>query len=188
MQLNDVKKSVCRELAEEEILQVAGGEEEIVVTGYRENNLYLLDLIRADYGYTSYTSFFDGGGGGGGGGEPVPNDDVDGDGQPDPDIVVTGERMTDAQKLSWDIAHARAANEMWLVGAFGVGILAYFGGASRAAGVLAAEGGYVIGTALDAETIEQLTNDLAEAYYLEDGMDGTYDGVSDADRYAPYPY
>ena len=111
------------------------------------------------------------------------NDSVDNE-----EIIVIGRRMSDEQIRSWDIAVANASAEVWLLRAVGVGALAYLGAGSTLGAVVAAEAGYVVGTTLDSEDVARLTDSLAEAYYDQDGADGTWDGRSDYDRYAPYPF
>lgn len=93
------------------------------------------------------------------------------------EIVVTATRE---QVAAAKMAYARAENEILFAG----GLLTYGIGAYFSPGVGAAL--YVGDTAsgFSSEAIEQLAN----AYYLDDGADGVYDGVSDSDRNAPYPY
>ena len=166
-----------RELTDDEIAAVAGGEgEEIVVTAtlYPYSNPHSFMGWGASYYGSSYGATYYGGGGASAPAEP--NDDADGDGQPDPDIVVTGEKMTDEQKLAYDAAHDRAWWDVTFVQIFGLGALG-------AGGRVAAATAGVLGV-LDNRTdfSDDVIDSLASEYYRLDGLDGVHDGWSEIDR------
>jgi hypothetical protein len=111
--------------------------------------------------------------------QPTPAADTD-----EYQIVVTGTPMTDAQRRSWGIAWARARNDILMLQAAG-------GIAAIRAGIVNPNNSYLtflIGLGAGTVDEDQLTTLIADAYYRADGADGTYDGVSDEDRWAPYPH
>jgi hypothetical protein len=159
-----------RVLSPEESMLVSGGIETITVSGQRE--------VEDWWDFWSLLAEVDeyaNGGSGSSGSEPVLEE-----------VVVTAAPMTTQEQQAYDLAAARAENNLTLLEVFGVGGLAWLGNYSS---VLAGLTGYTVGRNYSSEERAEQIERMTEAEYLMDGLDGSYDGqvTMPAAPYGAYP-